>query len=127
MTAALLIGAAVIAAALVLLAVTVRAAASRIVTAMHEKPVTATPHIDIAHNTASIATALEGIRRSDKTVTELEGVSEKQEKLLLGIHEVLNARFTSDEALRPDVVVGQERGVAQVKDMLYAKLSEATK
>jgi hypothetical protein len=113
--------------ALLLLAHVVKRAAAELVRAYNTKGLTGSAHTDAAHHLGEIAKSLDGIHRRDLTLQQRDEIAEKQEKLVLAVQEVLQAKFTHDPALRPDVIEGQDRGVKLVKDLLYDKLEDATK
>ena len=120
------LGLLLVAAALILHAAVVQKELRAAVKAVHEKPVTATAHIDIASHLRRIAIATEAFNGNDKLVAEREHVAGQLEQFVIAFDEVTRAEFPADEALRPDIIIGQDRGVQLMKDLLREKVAEAT-
>ena len=120
------LGLLVVAFALIVHAAIVRREAKAAIKAVHEKPVTSPVHEDIAAQLKRIAIATEAVNGNDKLVAEREHVAGQLEQFVIAFDEVSRAEFPADEGLRPDVIIGQDRGVQLVQDLLREKIAEAT-
>ena len=115
-----------VAAAVLILAGIVQQGLRAALKAVHDKPVTSPVHQDMVAQLRRIAIATEAFNGNDKLVAEREHVAGQLEQFVIAFDEVTRAEFPADEALRPDVVIGQDRGVQLMKDLLREKVAEAT-